>query len=647
MPADITTDSKKLAALASLALLKEDMDRGTRDYTDYLRAFIEHAIAKHKVDPINSETVARALTEEFGLNLPDKVIQLVLQRMARDGALGKQGGLFSITPGKLPNHLDFDQRRRSLNSKVESLLSEFEAYIKPLGHTLSREDGLNAILGFLSQFAISYLRAYLLKSALPDFKLVSDKNHILLAEFIKRAQETGSNVFENIITLVKGQMYANALLCPDLEGVKKDFKSTNFFLDTPLVLNLLGYHGAQYKRSANELISLLKSLNGKVGVFSHTLQETTQVIRNAADWVDRADGRGNVIRNARIEGLGRTDLLVQADRVEFDLNSLGVAISNNPSYAEDFQINELDFQDTLEEKIEYYNDMAMRLDVESVRAIYCLRGKTVPMRLEDTLAVFVTTNSAFARAAYAFGKNHNSSREVSPVITDFSLANIAWLKRPMQWKDLAEVETLAACYAALEPNSSDWRRYLEKIDELADQGTLNPDEHALLRISPISRRDIINLTGDVDDLALVGGSVREILERIKSDILAPTRNELRSTREKLLEADRSASVGQSVLKQEQIALDRITSWIASLLINLIITMPLIIIIGTGLGAGAGLFSVLGFNIDNTNVLYWIVVIVTAIATFTTIFGISFNNLIKDMKHRLASKLKSLARGSTK
>lgn len=642
MNMDMATESQKLAALSSLALLKEDMDRGTRDYVDYLRAFIEHAIVKHNVDPINSETVARALVGEFGLNLPDKVIQLVLQRMVRNGSLGKQGGLFSIIPKKLPDHSDFDQRRDYLNEKLESLLSEFQEYMRPLGRSLSREESLNAILGFLSQFAIKYLRAYLLKTALPKFTSASSADHVILAEFINHSHEIGSDVFENVIALVKGQMYVNALLCPDLEGIKKDFKLVNFFLDTPFALNLLGHHGGQYKASALQLLAHLNSLSGKVKVFTHTLQEIVHVVRNAAEWVDHMDGRGKIVRNARIERLSRTDLLVCADNVESDLKALGVDVSNNPEYFESFQISELDFQDALEEKIEYYNDKAMRSDVESVRAIYCLRENTVPMRLEDTLAVLVTTNSTFARAAYEFGKGHNSSREVSTVITDFALANIAWLKRPMEWKDLAEVETLAACYAALEPKSSDWVRYLNTIDELERKGKLSPDEHALLRMSPVSNRDIKNLTGDVEDLALVGGSIREILDRIKSDIMAPTKIELKMASEKLVEVGRSSLADRAALMQEQNALDNLASWVAGVVVNIMITIPLICMVGLGLGGGAGLFSSYGFNVDNTKVLYWVVLVVTVICTFATMFGMSFRNPINNLKCWLSLKLKYLA-----
>lgn len=633
-------DSKKIAALSSLALLKEDIDSSKRDYIDYLRAFTEHAIAKQSVDPINSETAGEALQSEFGLNLPTKVIELVLQRMARNGDLIKNKGLYSISPGKISEHKSFDLRRKTTNEHVEEIIREFKNFANNHDLDPKREDIINALLSFLSKFAISYLRAYLLKTALPESPPANDKTQTLLADFINRSYATDKKSFEQLITLVKGQMYANALLCPDLEGIKKDFTRTKFFLDTPLVLNLLGHHGYQQEQSSKELVERLIKLGGKVFLFSHTLQEVASVIKNASEWVDRPDGRGNVIFNARRKKLSRSDLIIKSSNVESDLLSMGISIANNPEYEDKYQISEIEFQDTLEDRIEYFNEMAMRADVESVRSIYCLRGKTVPMRLEDALAVVVTTNSAYARAAYEFGKSQNSTREVSPVITDFSLANIAWLKSPMEWESAAEIETLAACYAALEPRSSDWNNYLKRIDELESSGKINPDEHALLRITPISRIDALNLTDDIHDPALIGGSVREILDRISNQLTEPTRNELKAAHRDRDNAKTESEAHKALKEKEEGALKALVGWIANTVTFILIIAPLSILIIFGSSASSGLLAKFGITVDNSNIAYLAATTIVAIGTISTIFGFSFRGVIGNFKKAISSRILS-------
>jgi hypothetical protein len=264
----------------------------------------------------------------------------------------------------------------------------------------------------------------------------------------------------------------------------------------------------------------------------------------------------------------------------------------------------------------------------------------------------IRDNSGFARAAYEFGQSHNSSREVSPVITDFSIANIAWLKSPMTWTQLPEIETLAACFAALEPNAGDWRQYLSKLDELSSKGSLNPDEHALLRVSPVSRVDIMYLVRDSGDVTLAGGTVREIVDRVKSGLVAEKEKELAALREEqaehaskqnevviglttkqemamqALRDERDAIVRRQNEQAEQLEVERkarkqLTSRIATWIVNTLILTPLALFIGIGLAGGSGLLAPFDLNIEKSTVLFVIVCAVCAIGTFSILLGTSF------------------------
>ena len=127
------------------------------------------------------------------------------------------------------------------------------------------------------------------------------------------------------------------------------------------------------------------------------------------------------------------------------------------------------------------NPRALEYDVNSVRSIYALRHGKTPARLEDAGVILVTSNSALARATFEYGREHESSRAVSAVMTHFSLANVAWLKAPLKAPDLPELEVIAACYAALEPAPPLWNRYANEIDKLRALGGMSADDHQLLR----------------------------------------------------------------------------------------------------------------------------------------------------------------------
>jgi hypothetical protein len=131
--------------------------------------------------------------------------------------------------------------------------------------------------------------------------------------------------------------------------------------------------------------------------------------------------------------------------------------------------------------------------------------------------VLVTSNSGFARAAWDYGQRYEASREVSSVITDFSLANMAWLKAPLGAPTLPTTEVLAFSFAALQPSKDLLNKYLTEIDKLEKQGRITERDHQLLRSSTLAQEELMRLTlGDED--ALTAETVAETLRRVTVEI---------------------------------------------------------------------------------------------------------------------------------
>ena len=62
--------------LTSLALLKVHMDQG-QDYLDYLSPFILHVLVIQKPDPIIDAIVKKYIKSDFGLEIPERAIQVL------------------------------------------------------------------------------------------------------------------------------------------------------------------------------------------------------------------------------------------------------------------------------------------------------------------------------------------------------------------------------------------------------------------------------------------------------------------------------------------------------------------------------------------------------------------------------------------
>lgn len=504
--------------LTSLAILKVNIDRGG-DYLDYLVPFVLQILADHRPDPVTSEAVCSFIRDDFGLEIPDRAVQIVLQRVARKHWIQRINHVYRIQ-GEIPNP-GIAAERAVASRHIKAVVLGLIEFSKPSPKALNtEEEATEAICGFLSEFNIPCLRAYLRGTAIPDLAQKRSSDVVLVAQYVIDLQQHDPERFDSFLIMLQGHMLANALLCPDLDRAPKTYKGVTFFLDTPLIVRLLGVEGEQRKSAASELTRLVRHLGARVAAFSHSRDELIEVLRGAAEHVNSPAGRGPIILEARRSGISRSDLLLLAERAEEEFARLNIEIVRTPGYEEKhrkLEIGESAFERALDDEVTYNNPRARQNDIRSVRSIYILRGNSAPFSVERSRATLVTSNTGFARAAFEYGKSIEQSRDVSSVITDFSLANMAWLKAPMGAPSLPRAEVLAFSYAAFHPSRELLDKYLAEIEKLEQSGKISERDHQLLRSSVSAQEELMKITLG-DDAELTESTVMQVLERVSSAI---------------------------------------------------------------------------------------------------------------------------------
>lgn len=539
--------------LTSLAMLKVQIDQG-RDYLDYLRPFMLQALVDKKPDPVTDQVVSGLLRTQFGLEIPTRAVQIVLRRISRVLPLKREAGVYRIT-GSLPDP-GIGHKKSEAERHIHAVINGLLEFAKGGRQCIATEDeAVAAICGFLSEFNIPCLRAYLRGTTIPTSESKQQTHIVLVSEYVLHLQRNDPERFESFLIVVQGHMLANALLCPDLQNAPKTYKGVTFYLDTPLLVQRLGLEGEPKKRAMEELIRLLGNLGAIVATFSHSREELDRVLHGAAEHVGSPNGRGAIILEARRSGRTKSDLLLLAGQIDKLLSETEIVVKPTPRYIKDFQIDEKVFGKILEDEVNYFNPRARDYDINSVRSVYVLRGNTAPTSVERCKAVLVTSNAAFARAVYDYGKEYEASREVSSVITDFSLANMAWLKAPMGAPSIPTMEVLAYSYAALQPSKALLDAYLREIDKLEKQGKLTAQDHQLLRSSTIAQEELMRLTLG-DEAALTEETVSETLRRITSVIKEEESEKVRQ------EQDRHRATQEQLAKiaTDRDSLKRRTYW---------------------------------------------------------------------------------------
>lgn len=614
---------KSSTTLTSLAMLKVHVDQG-QDYLDYLRPFIVQVLCDHKPDSVTDAVVRDHIRDDFGLEIPQRVVQVVLKRLSRQLPLSREFGVYRIT-GNIPNPgiaAEAAEANRHIQAVVRGLVEISKRTTRPL---TSEDDAVQAICAFLSEFNILCLRAYLRGTAIPTIEKHDNALIVLVSKYVLSLQENNPERFDSFMVLVKGHMLANALLCPDLQQAPKTYKGVTFYLDTPLLVRQIGLEG-DAKQAANEnLIALLRNLGATVAIFSHSRDELERVIRGAADYLESPDGRGAIVMEARRNRMTKSDLLLIAGQIDERLATAEIKVVETPRYTKDFQIDERTFEDALADEVSYHNPRAKEDDINSVRSIYVLRSGISPKTVEKSRAVLVTSNSGFAQAAFAYGMRHEESHEVSSVITDFSLANMAWLKAPLGATNLPMTEVIAFSYAALQPSKTLLDKYLGEIDKLERQGTISERDHQLLRSSDLAQKELMNLTLGEED-ALIDQTVTEILSRATNEIKQEENERYRAEQAAHLKTQESLAAEREVKKvvQERIfwrcsRRAKHCSWAVAVVIGLVLVGS----IGTGLGLTS-----------SNQLLGWILTGVSAAATVAGVVDLLMDFSVWQIRERI-------------
>ena len=497
--------------LTSLAILKVNIDQG-RDYLSYLDPFILQVLVDHRPDPVTDEVVSRYIREQFGLEIPERTVQLVLKRMSRNRLLTKADRVFRIS-NDLPDP-QITAKQREAERRIRALSFGLCQFSQDTSRLISNpEDAVIAMCAFLAEFDIACLRSYLRGSAIPQLDGYHGSDIVLVSEYIQHVEQAEPEQFKNFLILLQGHMLANALMCPDLQNVLSNYRNVVFYLDTPLLVQRLGLEGEVKQAAVRELISLLNRLKGRVATFSHSCEELQRVLQGTASHLDSSDARGLIIVEARKNGTTKSDFLLLAESIEDKLGEVDIEVVGTPPYFKNFQIDETVFENVLSDEVGYVNPRAKEYDINSVRSIYAIRGNRSALSLEKSQAVFVTSNTDFAKAAWHYGQRFEASRDVSSVISDFSLANAAWLKAPLGACDIPKTRLLAFSYAALQPSYKLLNRFMAEIDKLQNQGKITARDHQLLRSSPLVNEELMHLTQG-NDSSLTAQTITQTLERV-------------------------------------------------------------------------------------------------------------------------------------
>jgi hypothetical protein len=390
--------------------------------------------------------------------------------------------------------------------------------------TLTESEAENALLAHIQKHDIEILDCFLNLEAPAVFKPESTKQlDYIISLFIAECYKSDPEGFKHIDTIVKGHFLSHTLFFPDLGQIKRRFHRTQIYFDTALLLRLLGYEGVARQEPCKELLDLLYREGAAFKCFRDTRDEVSTILYACMITMSKGDTEyaSHTFTYLKGAGYGPSDIELELSVLDSKIEESGIGIVGLPEYSTRFQIDEEKLDKALRDKTSYWQERPRQRkhDVDCLSAIYRLRKGRESIYIEDSIATFVTANSALCNAGAKFfvAEGHTDRSCVPIAITDYALTALLWLKTPMAAPDLPVKRVIAECYAAVEPKERMWSKYIETVSRLKDHKKISENDYYLLRYSQLAHKELMELTmGDED--VITEGTIEDILETVKGEI---------------------------------------------------------------------------------------------------------------------------------
>jgi hypothetical protein len=522
-----------------MAMLKVNFDREQHDILDNFIPFIADRAYHSGQAAFSIPDLQEEVLKEYGINIPGGVLKILAKRCKNKGLFRQEAGILYPDRERLAE-FDLSDKRADIRRQHIALVRQGVAYARTeFGEELT-EDAFDAALNaFIKENAAPLLTTVVNGSPLAELGTTHLGNlRYIVGNFVGHIHSGHPEGFEYFSGVVKGALLATSLYFPEGTSFNARLDRLRIYADTTLLLRAVGASGPDLQLLASESISLANKLGARVYCFQHTLDEIIGVL-DACQKAVSSGGRyshGETAEFMLSAGWGASDVLELREGFKAKLEAIGVGVRDKPEHDRPLTLDESRLEEILGKEIGHRNRAALLRDIDSLTAVYRLRGGRQFRHLSDAKAVFVSHNTALAKASRLYMKLEDFERDTIPLcIPDFVLTTLLWLKQPLAAPDLPEHAIIADCFAAMRPPDHLWKRYVEKIESLRDRERITSDEYVLLRQSmPV--RSLVMYETKEDPEAFTEGTLDRVLSKAHENIAGAAMTEAANAKQSRTEA---------------------------------------------------------------------------------------------------------------
>ncbi len=526
--------------LLHLALLESLKANDITDDIDLFLPFIAVTISelgKLEIAPID---IQRSMEAGFGIKPPISAIHVILARAKKRGLITKKNGAF-IPCGDIIEKWKngFDSKKEDIAASIVILRKDLSDFAKERFSKEITIDECDALLVSFIETNISCVASHRSYTNANLAEKIKNTDHIT-ASFISHIHKNKTESLDHFGRCVKGMLLANYLCYADKASQKSDYSSMTAYLDTPIVVALLGFSGSQRQKSVHELLDLLKSINVKICIFDKTLNEIESLLFAwKSDFKAKRFARFNTKTLELLRSLGYDEIRLDTEIKLLDsrVRSHGIDVKIGFNAKPKYQCDETALSGAILSAFPDKKEVSH--DTVCVSRIHNMReGKTIGS-LNDSFSVFVSPSNRLVRAANDFFVHEIPKKSVPLVVSEQWLTAMFWLKCASIFGSLPVDQIVASAYSLLYTDDKFWHGFVERLESLEKKHTISHEDYVLVRWDS----DLLGMVHDIsvdvgDDFS--DDDVFEIVKKIKE----------KSTKDKDIEIKRIKDESAEIIDAE-------------------------------------------------------------------------------------------------
>ncbi|WP_152614237.1 hypothetical protein [Robinsoniella peoriensis] len=516
-------------ALIALAYIKESPNPLT-----VFCNYIIICLNKGKNYKLRHDEIAKDIEKEFGLKMPHHMIKMCCRILCNEKRIVRlqNGAGYELKDFSFDMN-EFDMKRDAFMNKEKLLINGLMSYAEDYNRKWTYDETREYLTNFLVMQgnAANIFEKRNMKS-IESEKFVPPEWYIgkYVSELLENNNDERTKYLSDIINglMIYIGVYETQDYTQDRE---QKFKGTTFFVDTKLLLRLMGYSWKLEVESAQEFANLIeKEYGGNICVFEHTIGEVESALYNAAESLKRREEIYDYELRiySTLNECNEFDFKIFAQTVRQTItDKLHFKIQDITDWSQDSsRTNHLDntkLKEFIKSRHPMWKDRAIDNDVKTINYINILRKGDYSAKYggKRKLPVFITSNTPLVWDVREYIQIHGDEDKgvagwkvnALPIISDNMLMCRLWVPKAQNLSSLPTMTLARNAYAAQQTNSV----FFDKMKRTAKELQKKHPNIDVIDISDIRREKLEEIL-----VKKVAGD----LEEITTEVLAITIDEL-------------------------------------------------------------------------------------------------------------------------